>query len=340
VSLVIDADTHIEVSLEELAQFMAQPMRREVEAATPGSLLPGTLGAPPSAATLQQKGSDGPGSSDGSSEPDYWLAFPGLVLTMTFHPSVRLETGVATAYARWLANAYLPTHPRARAMLYLPIRDTDASCRLVDEFGDVAGIVGAFATNLPALQPFENHDMRSYRALEERRLPLGFHPVFMWTEPPLTVFDTYTAAYAYAYPFTQATHLMNWILSGMPERIPDLACIYYGAGITWLNFVAHRLDQGYMRRPSEAPLLKERPSHYMRRYFYGTHPVDANDDAGYLKATFDLIGVGQFIYASNSPQWDFDTPEAIRRLEFLDEAEQAAILGSNAAGLFRLPAAS
>jgi predicted TIM-barrel fold metal-dependent hydrolase len=182
--------------------------------------------------------------------------------------------------------------------------------------------------------------MRLYRTLEERSLPLAFHPVFLWTEPPLTVFDNYAAAYAYAHPFTQAAHLMNWILSGMPERFPQLACVFYGSGVAWLNFVAHRLDQGYMRRPSEAPLLKERPSRYLRRYFYGTHPIDADDADGYLEATFGLIGGGQFIYASNFPQWDFDTPQAIHQLKFLDDAEKAAILGSNAAGLFRLPAAS
>jgi uncharacterized protein len=338
VSLIIDADTHIEVSLEELARFMDQPVRREVEGAMPGSLLPGSLGAP--APVTPQQSQDGADRPSGRPDPDYLIVFPGLVLTMTFHPSVRLETGAATAYARWLTEVYLPAHPRARAMLYLPIRDTDASYQLLDDFGGSPGIVGAFVTNLPALQPFENHDMRLYRKLEERKLPLAFHPVVLWTEPPLTVFDNYAAAYAYAHPFTQAAHLMNWILSGMPERFPELACVFYGAGVAWLNFVAHRLDQGYMRRQSEAPLLKERPSHYMRRYFYGTHPIDADDEVGYLKATFGLIGAPQFLYASNYPHWDFDTPEAIQRLEFLGSVEKAAILSSNAAGLFRLPAAS
>src|SRR5262245_57556803 len=102
---------------------MDQPVRREVEAAVPNSLLPGTLGAPPPAATQPSQTTAEP--QDGRPEADYRLVFPGLVLTMTFHPSVRLETGVATAYARWLAEAYLPAHPQARAMLYLPIRDSD-----------------------------------------------------------------------------------------------------------------------------------------------------------------------------------------------------------------------
>ena len=337
-SVLIDAATRVAVSLEELARFMDQPVRREVEAAVPGSLLPGSLGAPPAVASQQPLNAADP--LGGGPDADYRLVFPGLVLTLTFHPSVRLETAAAAAYARWLTEVYLPVHPRARAMLYLPIRDLDASCRLVEGFGAAPGVVGAFVTNLPALRPFQNQDMRLYRTLEERQLPLAFHPVVLWTEPPLTVFDNYAAAYAYAHPFTQAAHLMSWILSGMPERFPKLACVFYGAGVAWLNFVAHRLDQGYMRRPSEAPLLKARPSHYMRRCFYGTHPIDADDGIGYLEATFGLIGGAQFLYASNYPQWDFDAPQAIRQLAFLGDAEKTAILGSNAVRLFRLPAVS
>jgi predicted TIM-barrel fold metal-dependent hydrolase len=339
VALLVDADTHVEVALEDLARFMDQPVRREVECGTPGSLLPGTLGAPPGVGHTVQNNGDSRGGG-GRPEADYAIVFPGLLRTMAFHPSVRLEAGITLGYARWLTDVYLPAHPRARGMLYLPIRDSEACCRVVEEFGAAPGVAGAFLTNLPALQPFANEEMPLYRMLEERALPLAFHPAFLWTEPPLTVFDSYAAAYAYAHPFIQTAHLMNWMLSGMPERFPGLPCVFYGAGVAWLNFVAHRLDQGYMRRPSEAPLLTHRPSHYMRRYFYCTQPVDREDGTGYLEGAVRMIGSGQLIYGSNLPEWDVDTPQAIRRLAFLDEAEQAAILGSNAARLFRLPAGS
>ena len=68
----------------------------------PGSLLPGTLGAPPPVATQQSPNAADP--QDGGPEADYRLVFPGLVLTMTFHPSVRLETGVATAYGMFATS--------------------------------------------------------------------------------------------------------------------------------------------------------------------------------------------------------------------------------------------
>jgi predicted TIM-barrel fold metal-dependent hydrolase len=326
--MLVDADRHIDVRLQELAPFTDQPVRREIEAAVTGSLLPGTLGGPPDVGT------------DRAPEADCTVVFPGLVLTMTFHPSVRLEAAVCLAYARWLVEAYLPAQSRSRAMLYLPARDPETASRLVEEFGGAPGIVGAFVTNLPALRPFENRNMQLYALLEERALPLGFHPLFLWSEPPFRVFDAYPAAYAYAGPFIQSAHLMNWVLSGMPERFPGLDCVFYGAGIAWLHFAAHRLDQGFMRRASEAPLLRERPSHYMRRYFYVTHPIEEPDGAGCLDAAVRLIGPGRFLYGSNFPHWDFDPPSAIDGLAFLSPKERAAVLGANAAALFRLGAAS
>ena len=326
--VVVDADRHIDVRLEDLAPFVDRAARREIEDATAGSLLPGTLGGPPDL------------GADRAPDADYAVVFPGLVLTMTFHPSVRLEAAVCVAYARWLVEAYLPAHPRSLAMLYLPARDPDAASRLVEDFGGASGVVGAFVTNLPAVRPFENRNMRLYGLLEERALPLGFHPLFLWTEPPFGVFDDYLAAYAYAGPFIQSGHLMNWVLSGMPERFPRLDCVFYGAGVAWLHFVAHRLDQGFMRRASEAPLLRERPSHYMRRYSYVTHPIEEADEAGCLDAAVRLIGAGRFLYGSNFPQWDFDPPSAVDRLAALTPEEHAAVLGANAAALFRLGAAS
>jgi len=329
--VIVDGGRRIDVALDELAPFMDQPCRREVEGAMSGSLIPGSLGAPPS--SPESKSGDLPGLGQ---PPDFTVVFPTLLLTMTFHPNVRLEAAIARGYARWVTEVYLPARPRARAMLYLTVRDVDAAFRLVEEFGHAPGIIGAFVTNLLAPQSLENHDMRLYGLLQEHGLPLGFHPVMLWTESPLIVFDRYTTAYAYAYPFMQSAHLMNWIINGMPERFPRLVCLFYGAGVAWLNFVAHRLDQAYMRRPSEAPLLRDRPSHYMRRYFYGTHPLDATDHDGYLHATFRLIGSSQFIYASNFPQWDFDSPDAIRALEFLSPTERDSILGGNGVDLFCL----
>jgi predicted TIM-barrel fold metal-dependent hydrolase len=90
-------------------------------------------------------------------------------------------------------------------------------------------------------------------------------------------------------------------------------------------------------RPSEAPLLKRPPSHYIREMYFTSQPLERTDMA-LTKATFDAIHADtQLLYSSDWPHWDFDLPRSITTLPFLSEQSKQNILGLNAARLFGLP---
>ena len=57
-------------------------------------------------------------------------------------------------------------------------------------------------------------------------------------------------------------------LSGSPSR--DLRGRHHLG-----SFPMNRLDKEYMERRRDVPFLVERPSHYLRQYFYGTQPIEA-----------------------------------------------------------------
>ena len=84
-----------------------------------------------------------------------------------------------------------------------------------------------------------------------------------------------------------------------------------------------RLDHEYMLRPSEAPLLKKKPSDYMRDMYYSSQPMEIQDyDA--MECTFRMINAEtQLLYSSDYPHWDFDLPSTIWDLPFLSEKAQA-----------------
>ncbi|HUZ31655.1 MAG TPA: hypothetical protein VMV19_06065, partial [Xanthobacteraceae bacterium] len=65
-----------------------------------------------------------------------------------------------------------------------------------------------------------------------------------------------------------------------------------------------RLDHEYMLRPSEAPLLKKKPSDYMRDMYYSSQPMEIQDyDA--MATTFRMINAEtQLLYSSDYPHWD------------------------------------
>jgi hypothetical protein len=97
-----------------------------------------------------------------------------------------------------------------------------------------------------------------------------------------------------------------------------------------------RLDSEYMMRSSEAPLLKRRPSEYMCDMFYSSQPLERSN-IELTEATFKAMKAdSQLLFASDWPHWDFDLPNAITTLPFLDDRAKRNILGFNAARLFNL----
>jgi predicted TIM-barrel fold metal-dependent hydrolase len=98
-----------------------------------------------------------------------------------------------------------------------------------------------------------------------------------------------------------------------------------------------RLDNEYMLRPSEAPLLKKKPSEYMADMYYTTQPMETTDNAKILELTFEMINAKErLMFSSDYPHWDFDLPSLIYDQPFLDEDEKRAILGGTAQKLFKL----
>jgi hypothetical protein len=89
-------------------------------------------------------------------------------------------------------------------------------------------------------------------------------------------------------------------------------------------------------RTSEAPLLKRKPSDYMREMYYTSQPLERSNLA-LTEATMTAMNAEtQLLFASDWPHWDFDLPSSITTLPFLTEEAKRNILGLNAARLFNL----
>ncbi len=100
----------------------------------------------------------------------------------------------------------------------------------------------------------------------------------------------------------------NWVINGMGERFPKLPVIWIESGLAWVPFLMQKLDHEYMLRPSEAPLLKKKPSDYMRDMYYSSQPMEIQDMEA-LECTFRMINAEtQLMYSSDYPHWDFDLP--------------------------------
>jgi predicted TIM-barrel fold metal-dependent hydrolase len=181
-----------------------------------------------------------------------------------------------------------------------------------------------------------NSYMKTYAAIEELGLPLGFHAGYNWNDQSMEMMNKFISVHAIGFVFYNMVHLTNWIMNGLPERFPKLKVTWIESGLAWVPFMMQRLDNEYMMRTSEAPALKRKPSDYMREMFFTTQPMEMTD-MGALEQTFRMMNAEtQVLYSSDYPHWDFDLPSTIYDLPFLSEQAKRNILGGNALRLFKL----
>src|ERR1700722_3268684 len=149
--------------------------------------------------------------------------------------------------------------------------------------------------------------------------------------------NRFIAVHAMGFTWYNVVHLTNWICNGMPERYPKLKVLWIESGLAWLPFLAQRLGNEDMMRSSDGPLLKKKPSGYIRDMFFTTQPMEMVDNRKALELTFEMIKADtQLLYSSDYPHWDMDLPATMYDLPFINEEAKRNILGGNAQRLFKL----
>src|SRR6202521_2977735 len=269
---------------------------------------------------------------------DYACLFPTILLSIGLHPSTEMEIELTWAYNRWLTEKVLPeADGRYYSMLCLPFSEPDEALRQVETFGDRKHVTGFMITSVRSLPVHHNAYMKVYRAMEERGLALCFHSAINIGEPVFKSLNRFASVHALGFPFYNMLHMTNWITNGVGERFPTLPVIWIEGGLAWVPFLMQRLDHEYMLRSSEYPLLKKKPSDYMRDMYYASQPMEAENMRA-LECTLEMINAEtQLLYASDYPHWDFELPCRIWDLPFLSEKAKHNILGGSAARLFKLP---
>ena len=269
---------------------------------------------------------------------DQLVLFPTPMLSLGLTPRPEVEVALARAYNRWLCEVVLASEPRITSSLYLPINDPEATYQMVKDFGDKAGVIGFTICSPHYKAVYDNAYCKAYALIEEMGLPLVFHGAFAWgADKSISLCNRFLAVHALGFSWFNILHCTNWLVNGMPERFPKLKTIWIESGLAWIPFLMQRLDNEWMMRSSEAPLLKKRPSDYMREMYYSTQPMEMVGNREALELTFKMINAEtQLMYASDYPHWDMDLPSTIYDLPFLSEQAKRNILGGNAIKLFNL----
>jgi aminocarboxymuconate-semialdehyde decarboxylase len=134
------------------------------------------------------------------------------------------------------------------------------------------------------------------------------------------------------YPFETTLAAASLVLGGTLDRFPSLdVVLVHGGG--FLPYHIGRFDRGHVARPEVRADGAGRPSGYLRRFHYDSL-VQHAPALAYLVRT---VGADRVLLGSDHPFWVGDPePLAVVREAGLSPAEQALVLGANAARLFRL----
>jgi len=147
--------------------------------------------------------------------------------------------------------------------------------------------------------------------------------------------DSILTVHAFTHPVGAMLALTCFTVGGVLHRFPDLRVGFLEAGAGWLPFWLERLDEHWEHAPDQAPSIDRPPSEYFDgRCFVSCEPDERT-------VPYVLSSVGDVVcYASDYCHWDCAFPDTVRILrerEDLDDEQKSAVLGGNAARLYRLP---
>lgn len=231
---------------------------------------------------------------------------------------------------------------------------SDGIARMVrDGGGRVAGL-GAVPLQDPALAAAELRRLMSAGELRGVEVGASMHDVHLGDDrfEPFWEAAAETGAVVFIHPTTRGFggHVFNeyylWnlvgnplettataahmVMSGLFDRHPDLKVLLaHGGGA--LPILRGRLRHGHSFQPQARSRLREDPRDAIRRFHFDT----IVHDPALLRSLVDFAGAEHVLMGSDYPfdMGDARAPESVRRAP-LGTAEEAAILGGNAARLF------
>jgi aminocarboxymuconate-semialdehyde decarboxylase len=267
---------------------------------------------------MDRMGIDVQGLSTFVSEYHYWA--PAQVGA----EAARIQNDNVAAASAEYPDRFLPLGAT------VPLQDIDMAIaemeRAIDELGfkglQVGGTVDGRNLDEPRFRPF-------WAAVEAKGIPVILHPNGY---PESQRFGDYFMVNSIGNPLETMVAATRMIFSGLFEQHPRIKLVLvHGGG--YLPFYASRADHTWRVRPETKVSIPEHPpSHYMKMLYYDTVVYQPQ----YLRHLIEVVGVDHLLLGTDFP---FDMGETdplglIDATEGLDESDQAAISGGNAARLY------
>lgn len=350
---IIDTDVHIHESVQGLAEQCESPWNKSLEIAKdiperdldiPG-LSPGGAGFDPLWPSTQKRIQRVFTPTQLRKDLDAMniqmaVMFPDHLLKLAIFPSPEYAMALARAYNKWVDKKWMGKAKGLYGAITVAPQDPEGSAEEIRKYAGTKKWVGAYlpAAGVSPLYGDRKYDP-IYEAAEKANIPVVLHsvgiihPVFPFQ---LDVFPNGIGRHSIAHPIAQASNLIHMISTGVPVRYPKLRVYYAEGAISWVPWVMMRMDKEYFEQRRSLPFLKERPSHYAQRCYYGTQPIEEPERASDYMRLLELIGnFDSVVFATDWPHHDFDHPRKFMSYPMPEEVRNK-ILSENAMRLFNI----
>jgi len=252
-----------------------------------------------------------------------------LTRPMVYWADAELGLKLSQAMNDAMAEAHTAFPDRFLGLAVLPMQDIPSSLAELERASKLAGIRGVYiGTNVNGKDLSEPGFLPLFQRIEALRLPIFLHPTQVI---PTERFKPYFFYNLIGFPVDTAIAAANLIFSGILDRFPRLSICLPHAGGALLSLIG-RMDRGY-KITEECRQMKHKPSAYLKRFTYDT----ISHDPGTLLYLIRLVGAERVMIGSDYCfAIGYDRPvEVVTKLAALSRADQARILGSNAARLLK-----
>ena len=329
VATVVDTDVHLTESQADLMPYLEGPFAELIENA--GEKYGGFWGNWYPAAGYFSPMDTGRIEIDSAGDPrelrdwevevlgvDRAVLNPTQNLGLGYVHHDELSAALAHAYNEYLLDTYLDDVSEFYGSAVVSPQKPYAAAEEIDDRADESKIVSImFPTS--GLHPPAGHSMYDpiYDAIERSGLPVCMHNGVsgLMASFPLQWrgFSRFMEAHAFVNPAQHMVNVASIITHGVPERFPDLDFVIMEAGLGWIPYYIHRLDEEYSAARHDAPELTQPPSAYFEDQFYFTsQPIEGTSDPNYVRNVIDAFG-GQekLMFSSDYPHFDFDHSDAL-----------------------------
>ena len=364
--LVVDVDSHYSEVVDELWEYMDEPWRTRFHESRLGTYIPGAPGDrymggrirrleggtwKPGYRTADVQATGREGETTRSIIVDSMKALgvdasilvPNRLGLLAYSSARDVVVAACDAFIDYHLDKVADAAAGIYTMPIIGWQNPEAGAATIERVGDHPAVAGVCLMSAYANPPWG--DPRYHVIFETAQrfdLPVVIHATSGGT---LTEHGSFAdgmqrlvESHSLSFLVSNQIHLTSMLMHGVPVRYPRLKLVFMESGVFWVPSMMYRLDEYFMKRRSEAPLLEDLPSEYVRQQcYFGTQPLEAPRDLRHMAAVFDMAdGRNHLMYASDYPHWDYDEAVAITKLSFLSDEDKARVLGENAMHVFRL----